>query len=225
MGERVLMKEKMLAGRMEELCMTVECEDFVIAFVRSLSGAIDAKSPWTRGHSEVVATFSQEIARAMGFPECQIKDLTLAGLLHDVGKIGTSDVVLEKPGPLTGEEFGCIMRHPEQGAQILRNVKQFSDILPVIRHHHERLDGSGYPDGLRGESIPMGARIISVADAFEAMTATRPYRPELGMDFAREELRRCRGTQFDPDVVGAFLHILEEFGASLKTVSAGTESL
>jgi putative two-component system response regulator len=224
MEERLLMKEKMLAGQMEELCTTVECEDFVIAFVRSLSGAIDAKSRWTRGHSEVVATFSQEIARAMGFPECQIKKLTLAGLLHDVGKIGTYDMVLEKPGRLTDEEFACIMRHPEQGAQILGTVKQFSDILPLIRHHHERLDGGGYPAGLKGECIPMGARIISVADAFEAMTSTRPYRPELGMDFAREELQRCKGTQFDPDVVGVFLRILDEFGTSLKTVPAGTQS-
>jgi putative nucleotidyltransferase with HDIG domain len=201
-----------------------DCEEFMVAFVRSLVRAIDAKSRWTRGHSEVVATFSQEIARAMGFQENEIRRLTLAALLHDIGKIGTSDMVLEKPRRLTAEEFAVIKRHPKQGVDILRDVPQFRDLLPFIRHHHERLDGGGYPDGLKGEKIALGARIISVADAFEAMTSDRPYRPDLGMVFAREELHRCKGSQFDPDVVEAFSLILDEFGRSLKTAPAGTQS-
>jgi putative nucleotidyltransferase with HDIG domain len=200
------------------LATAEDCEEFMVAFVRSLVRAIDAKSRWTRGHSEVVATFSQEIARAMGFQENEIRKLTLGALLHDIGKIGTNDVVLEKPRRLTAEEFAVIKRHPEQGADILRDVRQFRDLLPFIQHHHERLDGGGYPDGLKGENIPLGARIICVADAFEAMTSDRPYRPTPGMAFAREELQRCKGTQFDPDVVEAFFLILDEFRTSLRMV-------
>jgi putative nucleotidyltransferase with HDIG domain len=185
-----------------------ELEDLFMKLVRVMVNALDAKSPWTKGHSERVSMYSEAIALEMNIDQDDIKDIKLAGLLHDIGKIGTSDYLLDKPEALTKEEFLQIMKHPSQGAQILRDIKQLKDIIPYIEYHHEKIDGTGYPSHLGGEQIPMGARILHVADSFDSMTSDRPYRPAPGLEFALNELNTHKGTQFDPDVVDAFLKIL-----------------
>ena len=186
-----------------------DLEDLVLGVVTALASAIDAKSPWTKGHSERVTEYAVDIAREMGMPVQEIEKLRLAGLLHDIGKIGTFDVILDKPGRLTDEEFELVKKHPDRGCEILSHINQFSDIIPIIRHHHERWDGSGYPSGLKGQEIPLMARILCVADSFDSMTADRPYRPSPGIEYAVEEFRRCSGTQFDKDVVTVFLKMIE----------------
>jgi len=185
-----------------------ELEQLLINTITSLASAIDAKSPWTQGHSERVTKYAVEIAKEMGLKDQEIEQLRLSGLLHDVGKIGTYDIVLDKPGKLTDKEFEIVKKHPGKGAEILAPLKQLSYIIPGVLHHHERYDGKGYPDGLKGEEIPLQARILCVADAFDSMTADRPYRPSPGKEYAVSEFQRCCGTQFDPNVVEAFLRVL-----------------
>ena len=180
--------------------------------IHSFVNAIDAKSPWTKGHSERVTHYSLSIARALGLKGKDIDLLRIAALLHDVGKIGTYDVILEKPGKLTDEEFALIRMHPVRGEEILKPIKHLSELLPIVRHHHERLDGGGYPDGLKNGEIPFFSKIICIADSFDAMTADRPYRASPSREYAISELQRCRGTQFDPQAVDAFLHVLSEKG-------------
>lgn len=179
-----------------------------MATVESLSSAIDAKSPWTAGHSARVTKYALDIAKEMGFSENELKDLQLAGLLHDIGKIGTYEAILDKPDKLTEEELKIMRLHPVKGAEILAPIKQLKHIIPGIKYHHEFYDGKGYPDGLKGEEIPIGARILAVADAVDAMGADRPYRNGKPMDAIVAELKRCSGAQFDPKVVEAFLKTL-----------------
>ncbi|MBI5026932.1 MAG: HD-GYP domain-containing protein, partial [Nitrospirae bacterium] len=167
------------------------------------------KSPWTRGHSERVTEYALKIGRALGLSDGEMEKLRIAGLLHDIGKIGTYDGVLDKPGQLTDEEYEVVKRHPGKGADVLSPISQLGDIIPWIRGHHERYDGKGYPDGLKGEEIPLQARILSVADAYDSMTAERPYRKTPGREKAIEELKRYSGIQFDPEVVDIFLKVLE----------------
>lgn len=174
----------------------------------AFANAIDAKSAWTKGHSERVSNYSIGIARELRMSSGDIELLRIACLLHDIGKIGIFDGVLNKPDRLTDEEFGQIKRHPALGVEILRPIRQLETILPLVRHHHERLDGKGYPDGLMGEDIPLLARILHVADSFDAMTADRPYRESPGIEYAISELKRCSGSQFDSNVVEAFLRII-----------------
>lgn len=188
----------------------MEMEDLFMSLLRAMVGALDAKSPWTRGHSERVARFTENIARAMGLEDEMISDIRLGGLLHDIGKIGTYDALLDKPGALTAEEFEVIKKHPAQGASIIQNIKQLRVIVPFIRHHHERYDGRGYPDGLKGEEIPLQARILHAADSFDAMTSSRPYRVAPGVIHAMKEFERYGGIQFDPDVAHAFLALFEK---------------
>ena len=145
----------------------------------------------------------------MGLTEDEAERLRLTGLLHDIGKIGISDELLDKPGALTDEEYEKIKGHCDRGAEIIAPIKQFRDIVPGVRHHHERWDGRGYPLCLKGEEIPLAARIISVADFFDSFTADRPYRKAQDRNLAVTELKRCSGTQFDPVVVNAFLKVLE----------------
>lgn len=178
--------------------------------VKALSQGIDAKSPWTGGHSERVTAIAVDIARNLGLKEQEIKDIELAGLLHDIGKLGTYETILDKPGRLTDEEIGIIRKHPNKGADILSSIKQMKKIIPGIKHHHEYYDGSGYPDKLKGESIPLMARILAVADTVDAMGADRPYRKGKPMEAIIAELKRCSGTQFDTKVVEAFLRSLRE---------------
>ncbi len=189
-----------------------ELQQLFNSLIHAFVNAIDAKSPWTKGHSERVTQYSIAIAKELKIHGKDIENLRIAALLHDIGKIGTYDIVLDKPGKLTDEEFGLIRMHPIKGAEILRPVKQIQDLLPVIRHHHERLDGKGYPDGLKGDEIPLLSKIISVADSYDSMTSNRPYRPAPPKEYAISELERCSGTQFDPQVVKAFLKVLGRRG-------------
>ncbi len=182
-----------------------ELRALFLAALQSLASAIEAKSPWTRGHSERVAGHAVRIGRALGLAEGELERLRIAGLLHDIGKIGTYDVLLDKPGRLTGVEYETIKQHSSKGAELLAPIKQLQDILPGVRGHHERFDGAGYPDGLKGEEIPLAARILAVADTFDSMTAERPYRTTPGKECAIDDIRRYVGTQFDPIVVEAFL--------------------
>jgi PAS domain S-box-containing protein/putative nucleotidyltransferase with HDIG domain len=185
-----------------------DLEELFLKLVRVLVNALDAKSPWTRGHSDRVAEYAENLARAMGLDDDEVKNISLAGMLHDIGKIGTSDPVLDKPGKLTREEFDLVKKHPAQGAAILEGIKQLRDVVPIIKYHHERPDGKGYPAGLKGDEIPLGARILHVADSFDSMTADRPYRKAPGLDYALSEFSKFSGTQFDPSVIGAALEVL-----------------
>ncbi|MEJ2182447.1 MAG: PAS domain S-box protein [Nitrospirota bacterium] len=185
-----------------------EMKDLYGNLILSFANAIDAKSPWTKGHSERVCQYATALARELGLGEEQMANLRTASLLHDVGKIGTYDYLLDKADGLTAEEFEMVKMHPEKSAQILAPITRFREIVDVVRYHHEQYGGSGYPRGLRGEDIPLLARILCVADSYDSMTADRPYRPSPGKDFAMSELRACAGTHFDPVVVEAFLRLL-----------------
>ncbi len=173
--------------------------------VKVLAEAIDAKDPYTRGHSDRVKRMSLAIAREMGFSEERLESLEYGALLHDIGKIGIKDEILQKQGPLNGEEYEYIKEHPLIGVKIVEGVEFFKDKIPIIRHHHEYYDGSGYPDGLAGEAIPIEARIISLPDAFDAMTSARPHRGVMPLQDVLAELERCKGRQFDPKVLDVFL--------------------
>ncbi|OGT72817.1 MAG: hypothetical protein A3H44_04685 [Gammaproteobacteria bacterium RIFCSPLOWO2_02_FULL_57_10] len=184
-----------------------DLHELFTAALESLASAIEAKSPWTRGHSERVADYAVEIGQALGLTNGELDKLRIAALLHDIGKIGTYDGLLEKQGKLTAAEYETIKQHSAKGAEMLAPIRQLHDIIPWVRGHHERFDGAGYPDGLRGEGIPLQARILAVADTFDSMTAERPYRTTPGKAQALEEIRRHTGTQFDPRVVEAFLRV------------------
>jgi len=182
-----------------------------ISMVKSLVSALEAKDFYTRHHSARVTEFSLKIARHMGFGERELDDLELAGLLHDVGKIGIPENILNKPGPLTGEEYKAIKDHPVFGESILKPVVELTQIAKIVRCHHERYDGKGYPDGLKGLEIPLGARIMTVADSYDAITSKRPYRGEESHHFAVKEIIRCSGSQFDPEVIQHFIEVAKTF--------------
>jgi putative nucleotidyltransferase with HDIG domain len=182
----------------------------MMGLLLSLTSAVDAKDAYTCGHSERVALVSRHIARQCGLSEKDVEQVYMAGLLHDVGKIGVPEAVLQKPGRLTPEEFEQIKRHPAIGAKILQDVKQIQGIIPGVLHHHERYDGKGYPDRLAGERIPLMGRIICLADCFDAMTSSRTYRKSLPIEVAMAEIRRCSGTHFDPRLAEVFLRCGDE---------------
>ncbi|MEV6078650.1 MULTISPECIES: HD-GYP domain-containing protein [unclassified Streptomyces] len=184
------------------------------ATVRALVQAVDIKDRYTRGHSERVGLASVMIARELGMEASRIEALRFAGILHDIGKLGVPTRVLRKDGPLTPEERRVIELHPEYGHEIVRGIGFLDEARAAILHHHERLDGSGYPYGLRGGRIPESARVVAVADAFDAMTSTRSYRRGRPVPAAVAELRRCAGSQFDPRMVGALARALDRHGWS-----------
>jgi putative two-component system response regulator len=173
--------------------------------VKVLAEALDAKDPYTRGHSERVARMSLRIANHLDFAEERLEVLEYGALLHDIGKIGIKDEVLQKPGALSTEEYQYIQEHPLIGAKIVEGIDFFKDKIPMIRHHHEHFDGSGYPDGLIGEDIPLEARIITIPDAFDAMTSLRPHRKALPLQDVLIELEKGKGRQFDPKILEIFL--------------------
>ncbi|MFB3886446.1 MAG: HD domain-containing phosphohydrolase [Thermodesulfobacteriota bacterium] len=173
--------------------------------VRVLAEAIDAKDPYTRGHSDRVTRMSLQVASHFGFAEGRLESLEYGALLHDIGKIGIRDEVLQKPSALNAEEYQYIQEHPLIGVKIVEGLEFFKDKIPVIRHHHEHFDGSGYPDGLVGETIPLEARIVAVPDAFDAMTSARPHRGMMPLQDVLMELEKCKGTQFDPKVLEVFI--------------------
>ncbi len=180
-----------------------DLKELLFGVIRALTAAIDAKDPYTSGHSERVARIAVRLAEALGMPANQRSDLYLMGLLHDVGKIGIDDAVLKKTGPLTPEEFKLIQSHVEIGVHILSDLKKLNHLLPGVKHHHESLDGTGYPSHLAGDSIPLEARILAVADSFDAMSSTRPYRRRLTPMQIDEILHKGSGVQWDPQVVDA----------------------
>lgn len=184
-------------------------QDAFVGTIRSLAETIDAKDTYTRGHSERVSLYAEAIARGLGLDGDELQTIRYAGYLHDVGKIGIPDAILSKPGKLTVEEFGIIKKHPVLSERILKPVNFPFPVQSIVRHHHERYDGKGYPDHLAGEEIPLGARILFVADAFEAMTSDRPYRKALSNKMALDELERNKGTQFDARIVKVFARILD----------------
>jgi HD-GYP domain-containing protein (c-di-GMP phosphodiesterase class II) len=179
--------------------------DSMFGLVRCLTSAIDAKDPYTWGHSERVARMAVRLGQQMGLPSASLSDLYLAGLLHDIGKIGIRDSVLQKPGRLTPEEFAHIQEHPLIGDRLLSNVKPLAYLRAGVRNHHERWDGRGYPDGLAGESIPLQARVLAVADSCDAMLATRPYRPALPPERIDAVMTGGAGSQWDPDLIQQFM--------------------
>ena len=178
--------------------------------VITLSRAVDARDPYTAGHSERVAAISSKIAKKLGVTKKELAQIELAAHFHDIGKIGVPDSILLKPGKLTEMELNVIKEHPGIGTNILSNIEFLKDSLPIILHHHENYDGGGYPYGIRGTEIPVGSRIISIADTYDAMTSDRPYRKALSHEEAIQEIVRCKGTQLDAEIVEAALDILQD---------------
>ncbi len=199
----------LLASHASNLDLVREKEQLLVNTVRSLVTALDSKDAYTRGHSERVALFSKCIAEKLGYDAVAAEKLYLSGLLHDVGKIGVSDAVLRKPDKLTQEEFDEIKKHPDEGWAILRDLEQLRYVLPGVLHHHEQVNGSGYPDALAGEQIPLDARIMAVADAYDAMTSDRAYRAGMPHDKAMSILSDGAGKQWDADVVTAFGSVID----------------
>lgn len=185
-----------------------DLEASYLSAVRALANSIDAKDPYTRGHSERVARYSMEIGRVMGLGPEEIKTLHVGALLHDIGKISIAESIINKDSKLTDNEYETMKTHPSRGASIIEPAKFLREKVPLIKYHHERFDGKGYPEGLKGLDIPMLARIICVADSYDAMTSKRAYRDTMPRVEARNELIRCSGTQFDPKVVNSFLEVL-----------------
>lgn len=185
-------------------------ERLSIQIVQSLSSSIDEKDTYTSGHSMRVAQYSGEIARRSGYSEQEQKEIYMAGLLHDVGKIGVPDAIINKPSRLTDEEYSMIKNHPVMGARILKNITELPSLVTGARWHHERYDGKGYPDGLSGEAIPEAARIIAVADAYDAMTSNRSYRGVLSQEYVRGEIEKGKGTQFDPKFADVMMQMIDE---------------
>ena len=200
----------MLATHAQNVELYREKEDVLVSLVRSLVNAIEAKDPYTCGHSERVAMFAERLAHAIGLDADDCKRIYFTGLLHDVGKIGVSETTLMKPGRLTAEEFAEIQNHPDLGWQILQDSAHLKNIFPGVVHHHERVDGAGYPDGLAGEAIPLDARILAVADAYDAMTSDRPYRRGLSQEKAEAILREEAGSQWDTELISSFLQIMTD---------------
>lgn len=186
--------------------------------VETLRYTVEAKDPYTRGHSDRVSAYSVLIGEKLGLSEDDIKTLKIGGLFHDVGKIGVPDAILQKDSKLTDDEYSEIKNHPSIGAHILSTASIFKDIIPIVKHHHEKYDGTGYPSKLKGEEIPYLARIAAIADSFDAMTSRRTYRNSLPLETVIAEIRRCKGTQFDPEIADVFLDMLENDYDKIKEI-------
>jgi HD-GYP domain-containing protein (c-di-GMP phosphodiesterase class II) len=207
----------MLASHANNVALLEERENLLVSVVRSLVSAVDSRDPYTCGHSERVALYARRLAQEIGLDQDACEKIYLTGLLHDLGKIGISDSVLKKCGPLTEEEFNEIKRHPDLGWAILRELEQFDYVLPGVLHHHERYDGKGYPDNLRGEETPLEGRLLAVVDSFDAMTSDRPYRAGMPIEKALQILGDGAGTQWDASLVDVFLRILPDISEIRRT--------
>ncbi len=206
------------------LLLDVEVDYFKVT-LKTFAHVIDAKHQYTKGHSLRVGALSRRIALEMGFVEEEASTIERAGFLHDAGKVGISRCILDKPGPLTDIEYGRIKAHPGMSSALLKTVQCLSDHAPLVRHHHERFDGFGYPDKLKAEEIPIGSRVLAVADTYDAMTSDRAYRQGLPDKVAREEIIKYSGKMYDPDVVEAFLKISSEEIRLLFTEAEQSSSL
>lgn len=187
-----------------------ELNQFNIGTLTALARVVDAKSPWTAGHSERVAEIGTRLGREIGLPQHELDILTKEGLLHDIGKISIPSEILNKPWKLTKEEFPIIQEHPLTGVRILKPIIPYAETIPIVLQHHERFDGKGYPNGIYGENIVLGARILALADTFDAITSDRPYRKKMKVEKAIEVIKSESGRQFDPKLVQAFLKIISE---------------
>lgn len=206
----ILAFANMTASALELVKFLENRQELYLGSVQSLVNAIEAKDPYTAGHSSRVGLYAQAIVRALGQSEEDAEQALIAGYLHDVGKIGINDAYVTKPGPLSAEEWRDFKQHTIIGEQILSHTKALKAILPAVRWHHEKLDGSGYPDGLKGQDIPLLARIICVADSFDAMTSDRPYRQSPGRAYALEELNKHKNSQYDSRIVDALERAFED---------------
>ena len=186
--------------------------------IETLRYTVEAKDTYTRGHSDRVSKYSVLLGKKLELSDADIKNLQIGGLFHDVGKIGVPDVILQKESKLTDDEYSEIKNHPSIGAHILSTATIFKDIIPIVKHHHEKYDGNGYPGKLKGEEIPYLARIAAIADSFDAMTSRRTYRDSLPLDVVISEFKRCRGTQFDPEITDVFLDILENHFEEIQEI-------
>lgn len=191
----------------ENVMLYDDMQAMFLGTLHALTAAIDAKDSYTHGHSERVAMMSRQLAAAAGLSEHEVERVYIAGLVHDVGKIGVPEAVLGKPGRLTDEEFNLIKMHPEVGAKILNDIRQMHDLIPGVLYHHERWDGRGYPHGRAGEDIPLFGRLICLADSFDAMSSNRTYRKGLSHEQVIAEIRKCAGTQFDPGLAELFVNL------------------
>ncbi len=192
---------------LENAALYDDLNTMFVGTLEALTASIDAKDTYTSGHSLRVAHLTRLLAQRLGMDEHTVSRMHIAGLVHDVGKIGVPETVLTKPGKLTEEEFAWIRKHPEMGYRILKDIPQLRDILPGVLYHHERFDGQGYPQGLHGDDIPLVARLIALADAFDAMSSTRTYRPSRSRDEVLQEILDCAGTQFDPELAPVFVQL------------------
>lgn len=201
----ILLARMRSALRLREAMAGMEAAHGVVA---ALANAVEAKDSTTENHCQRLAAHAHRIGEAIGMTGTELRMLTYGARLHDIGKIGVAESILSKPGPLTDLEWAEMRRHPEIGEQICKPLATSRDVAPIIRHHHERWDGTGYPDGIRSDGIPIGARIVALADAFDAMINDRPYRAALGMAAAVDQIRSGAGRQFDPELVPVFLELL-----------------
>lgn len=199
---------KDLQRRLDE--KTKEIERVMIQAIMTVANTVDAKDDYTNGHSMRVAAYAELLARRLGWPDEEIQNIYYVAMLHDVGKIGVPDAVLNKPGRLTDEEFGQIKAHTLVGAEILNDFKMFPNVGVGAKYHHERFDGKGYPEGLRGEEIPLVARVIGLVDSFDAMTSNRVYRRRLNNDTVMRELEKGKGSQWDPELVDVFVELFKQ---------------
>lgn len=200
-------KDEIIEKHVEQTKMT---EKFTLQMVTALAGTVDAKDSYTNGHSQRVAIYAREIARRMNKSKEFQREIYFMGMLHDIGKIGVPDSIINKAGKLTDDEFDAIKMHPVIGAEVLKKITEMPSLYVGARWHHERYDGKGYPDGLKGDEIPFEARVIAVADAYDAMTSNRSYRKSLSQETVRAELKRAKRTQLDPYIVNIMLEMMDE---------------
>ncbi len=196
----------LLAGKLKTA--NEDITEMFTSTIKALAAAIDAKDAYTKGHSERVTGYAVKVTRKLGLSENKVDQIMYGAILHDIGKIGIDEKILRKPEPLSRNEYRQVKRHPEIGAGILSSIKILEPVIPIVLHHHERFDGTGYPAGLRGDKIPIGARIVGVVDAYDALTSSRPYRSSTSMWQAVEALQKESGKQFDPRVLKALVAVL-----------------
>ena len=217
---QVMLEQRVSEATRDLAAALAELEETYRTTLEALGSALDTRDVGTHAHSRRVVGYSMSIARAHGVPDNQMRDIEHGVLLHDIGKIGIPDGILLKPGRLSAEEWKIMRTHPELGRRLVERVPFLRGAVPIVYHHHERWDGTGYPVGLKGELIPLGARVFAVADAFDAMTCDRPYSVAISFEAARVEIQRCAGTHFDPAVVDAFMKVPLELLESIRSGSA-----
>ncbi len=221
--ERNLMRHSLETSRNKQA--QYEKERSLKATLDALLAALDTRDTETEGHSERVAAYTMAMARRLKLSDDELADIEKGALLHDIGKIGVPDSILYKPGPLTPEEWEIMKQHPVIGYRMCMKIDMLRNAAPIVLHHHERWDGKGYPYGLSGEQTPLGARLFAIADTLDAMTSDRPYRKALSFAQARDEIIRCAGTQFDPDLVKLFSEISEDEFRTIRQISLANREL